>query len=284
MPYQSALGGMPVIDDSNADQFVDPIVDGQKRLCALRPRDLGKYPEGHCGFAALRPFDQYTKAELVQRIKERDAARSGLRHILDSKGVPCKDQGSIPYCWIYSSVHTMEIAYAVQGDGYVPLSATAAGSMITGGQSRGGYGAEAIEFLSKHGTCREQDWPEHQISTKYRTPAVDEMSKQNILTDWGELPSGNLDQLAAAVINNFPVTIGLSWWGHQVTIIDLVLLAGDVIGFVFNNSWGMRWGDNGRGVLTPQKARGDMFYPIDVRPRGEVVRTSPPLRLPSLVV
>lgn len=275
--YASPIGLMPIINDDNAQQFIDPVVDGHKRMCSLKPRDWNKYPEGGCGFAALRPFDQYSKDDLVSRIKQRDANRSGLRHILDSKGVPVKDQDGLPYCWIYSSVHTVEIGYAIQGDGYVPLSATAAGSMITGGQSRGGYGAEAIDFLSKHGTCREQDWPEHQISTKYHTQQVDEMSKNNIITDWGELPSGNLDQLAAAVMNNFPVTIGLPWWGHQVTIIDLVIMPDGRIGFVFNNSWGMNWGDNGRGVLTPEKARGDMFYPISVRPRSEIVRSAPPL-------
>lgn len=271
MPYISAIGNMPVIDNINAGNFIDPIVAGHRRLCALKPRDTNRYPFGRCGFAALRPFQQLTKSQIVQRIKERDAARSGIRHILDSKKVPVKDQDGLPYCWMYSSVHTVEIAYALQGDGYVPLSATAAGAMLTGGVSRGGFGAEAIDFLSKHGTCRENDWPEHQISLSHRNAQVDEMSQYNIISDWGELPSGNLDQLAAAVLNNFPVTIGLSWWGHQVTIIDLVLLPGDVIGFVFNNSWSMQWGDNGRGVLTPEKARGDMFYPISVRPRPKIV-------------
>ena len=270
----SDIGGMPVITDDNAGQFINPVTDGHRRLCSLAPRDMNRYPVGGCGFAALRPFNQYTKTEIIERIKQRDAARSGLRHILDSKGVPVKDQDGIPYCWIYSTVHTMEIAYAVQGDGYLPLSATAAGTLITRGVSRGGYGAEAIDFLSKHGTCREQDWPEHQINLKYHSDKIDQMAENNMITDWGELPSGNLDQLAAAVLNNFPVTIGLQWWGHQVTIIDVVLLPGDVIGFVFNNSWGTRWGDNGRGVLTPQKARGDMFYPISVRPRSEVVRST----------
>ncbi len=277
MPYESAIGAMPVIHSGNYQQYINPVVDGHQRMCTLMPRDMQRYPEGGCGFAALRPFDQYTKDQIIERIKQRDLNRSGLRHILDSKRVPCKDQDGIPFCWMYATVHTMEIAYAVQGDGYVPLSATAAGTMATGGQKRGGYGAEAIDYLSKNGTCREQDWPEHQINTRYFTEEVKEMSKQNIMTDWGELPSGNLDQLAAAVLNNFPVTIGLSWWGHQVTIIDLVLLPNNVIGFVFDNSWGTGWGDNGRGVLTPDKARGDMFYPVSVLPRNDIVRTSRPL-------
>lgn len=275
----SNIGSMPVIDDNNSQQFINPIIDGHQRMCSLMPRDMIKYPQGGCGFAALRPFNTYTKAELLQRIREKEAAKSGLKHILDAKGVPVKDQDGIPYCWIYSAVHTVEIAYVVQGDNevYIPLSATAAGTIITGGVSRGGYGAEAIDFLSKHGVCREIDWPEHQINLRRRTPQIDAMAKNSIITDWGELPSGDLNQLAAAVLNNFPVTIGLPWWGHQVTIIDLVILPGDVIGFVFNNSWGMSWGDRGRGILTPNKAHGDMFYPISVRPRSEDVRTLGPL-------
>lgn len=279
MPYESAIGAMPVIDNINAGQFINPVVNGHRRMCALMPRDTSRHPFGGCGFAALRPFNQYTKQEIIDRIKQRDAARSGLRHILDSKKVIVKDQDGLNYCWMYSSVHTVEIAYAIQGDGFVPLSATAAGAILTNGQNRGGYGAEAIDFLSKHGTCREQDWPEHQIDLRYNTAASAELAKQNIITDWAELPSGNLDQLAAAVLNNFPVTIGLAWWGHQVTIIDVILLAGDIIGFVFDNSWSGSWGDNGRGVLTPQKAQGDMFYPISVRPRDESIR-SPGLYLP----
>lgn len=270
----SNIGRMPVIDNSNDTSFINPVIDGHQRMCALMPRDYSKYPEGGCGFAAIRPFKTYSKAELIELIKLREAEKSGLKDILTNNGVKCKDQDGIPYCWIYATTHTVEISYSIQGDGYIPLSATAAGTMITNGVSRGGYGAEAIDFLSKHGTCREIDWPEHKISMRLATPQVREMCKENILTDWGELPSGDLDQLAASVINNFPVTIGLPWWRHQVTIIDLVLLPGNVIGFVFDNSWGMQWGDNGRGVLTPQKAQGDMFYPISVQPRSEVVRTS----------
>lgn len=274
MPMITQFGNLPVISNDNAAQFIDPLVAGHRRLCSLKPRDRAKYPEGGCGFAALRPFQQYDKPTLLQMIKRQAAAKSDIPSILDAKGVPVKDQDGIPYCWIYATTHTVEIMYAVQGDGYVPLSATAAGAMITGGVSRGGYGAEAIDFLANHGTCREQDWPEHQISLRYRNAKVDEMCKQSIISDWGELPSGNLDQLAAAVINGFPVSIGLPWWGHQVTIIGLVILPGDVIGFLFNNSWSMQWGDNGRGILTPDKARGDMFYPLAVKPRNEVVLRS----------
>lgn len=267
MPYTSDIGNMIVVDDRNAHMFLNPVVDGHQRYCSLMPRDYGRYPEGGRGLAAIRPFATYSKQELIRLIQEREENRSGLRHILDRKQVHVKDQDGIPFCWIYSGVHTVEIAYAVQGDGFVPLSATAAGSIITRGQSRGGYGAEAIDFLSKYGTCREIDWPEHRLSLSNQTPLTDEIARQSIITDWGELPSGNLDQLAAAMIHNYPVTIGLPWWRHQVTIIDLVVLSGDVIGFVFNNSWGRRWGDDGRGVLVPSKARGDMFYPISVRPR-----------------
>lgn len=268
MPYVSPLPpGTPIIDDNNVHQFIDPVVDGRQRYCALAPRDLNRYPVGGTGFAAIRTFRTYSKQQLLELIRQRDEMRSGLRYRLDQLQIPVKDQGSIPFCWIYSPTHAVEILYGIQGDGYIPLSADYAGTIITGGVSRGGYGAEAIDFLSKYGTCREQDWPLHRVALRLRTKKADELAAYNRITDWGELPSGNLDQLAAAVINNFPVTIGLPWWRHQVTIIDLVILPGEQIGFVFNNSWGRRWGDNGRGVLVPNKARGDMFYPISVNPR-----------------
>jgi len=271
MPYCSPIGIMPIIDHNNAHKFIDPRVDGIVRRCAMLPRDQQRHPDGNCGFAALRPLKPFSKSEIIAQIKQRDEERSGLRHILGPQGmnIPVKDQGPILYCWIYSTVDTQQIMSATQGDGYVALSATAAGTMITGGRNRGGYGAEAIEFLAQHGTCLESEWREHQINLRLRTPAVLESCKRHRLEQWGELPRGDLNQLATAVLLNIPVTIGLNWWGHQVTIIDVVLLAGGVIGFVFRNSWGTRWGDNGYGVLTPEKARGDMFYPISVLPRDE---------------
>lgn len=268
MSYESDLGNMPVIDDQSARHFIDPVVNGHKRYCTLKPRDEMKYPYGGTGFAAMRTFKTMSKDEVLLRIMEREAAKSGLKHKLDFQEVYCKDQDGTYYCWIYSTVHTVECSYAVQGNQkHVPLSATAAGTMITGGQNRGGYGAEAIAFLAANGAPREASWREYDQNPRLWTPEIEAEARQSMITDWGELPAYDLDQAAMCLLNNFPITVGLSWWGHQVTLIDLVIMAGDIIGFVFDNSWG-DWGDNGRGVLVPEKARGDMFYPISVKPRN----------------
>lgn len=266
MPFESDLGNMPVIDDQSAKHFIDPTVGGHKRYCALKPRDTQRYPYGGTGFAAMKQFKTQSKEWVIDRIEQREKAKSGLKHKLDVLGIPCKDQDGTNYCWIYSPVHAMEIAYGVQGDAYRALSATAAGTMITGGQNRGGYGAEAIDFLSSNGTCFQDEWQEYAQNPRLWTPEIEQGAHLNRITDWGELPAYDLDQAAMCLLHNFPITIGLSWWGHQVTLIDLVVLSGQQIGFVFDNSWG-DWGDNGRGVLTPDKARGDMFYPISVNPR-----------------
>ena len=271
MAYESDIGNMIVIDNGNANSFINPTIDGQKRFCALQPRDLKKYPYGGTGFAAMRKFKTYSKAEVIELVKRREATKTGLRHLIAANGVRTKDQDGINYCWIYSVTLTMEIAYSVQGNDYVPLSATAAGTMITGGVNRGGYGAEAIDFLSKHGTCRQSMWPEHKLVPRLWTPEIEADAKNNMITDWGELKYADLDQAVGCLLNNHPIAIGLPWWGHEVVLVDLVLLPGDVIGFVFMNPWGETWGDKGFGVLTPDKAQGDMFFPVSVKPRKKVV-------------
>lgn len=267
MSYESDIGNMIVINDQNAKHFIDPVVDGHKRFCALKPRDTGLYPYGGTGFAAMRTFKTYSKEELVEFIKRREETKTGLRHLIAAHGVHTKDQDGTNYCWIYSCVLAMEIAYAVQGNDFIELSATAAGTMITGGVNRGGYGAEGIDFLSKKGAPRQSLWPEWKQSTRLWTPEIEADAANNRITDWGELKYADLDQAAACLINNHPIAIGLPWWRHEVVLVDLVLLAGNVIGFVFMNPWGQSWGDNGFGVLTPDKAQGDMFFPISTLPR-----------------
>lgn len=262
MTYESSHNGMPVISDDNADQFINPVVGGVMRYCSAIPQ-----PEGLPGFAALKPLKTFAESEVSARMKSRQAAKSGLLSILNDRGLPIKDQARTNYCWMYGTVRGMEIAYSLQGESHVPLSATAAAAMLTRGQNRGGYIGEAIQFLSEHGTCPESLWPEHNLSLRNNTEAVQAASKANVLCEWNELPAGNLDQLRAALLLNYPVPIELQWWGHVVCVIDLVELSGGQIGYVFDNSWGPGFGDKGRGVLTPEKARGRMYIPISVRPR-----------------
>ncbi len=270
MSYESDIGNMPVIDAGNAHNFIDPIVDGEKRFCSRMPRDVLKYPYGGAGFATAKKFDTFSHDEAVKRIRQREERKSGLAPILVERGVKVKDQDGINYCWIYASTHTVEIAQALQSGVYAPLSATAAGTMITGGQNIGGYGAEAFAWLTKHGAPLQSSWREFDLNPKLWTPEIEHEASQHLVKDFYELPVGDVDQLLAAVLHNFPVAIGLPWWHHEVTIIDAVLLAGDRIGFVFDNSWG-NWGDNGRGVLTADKASGDMFCPVITSLTGTAV-------------
>ncbi|OGT54383.1 MAG: hypothetical protein A3E01_03045 [Gammaproteobacteria bacterium RIFCSPHIGHO2_12_FULL_63_22] len=262
MTYDSSHNGMPVISDDNADQFLNPVVDGVMRMCSAMPQ-----PEGAPGFAAVKPLKTFSRADLIARIKQQQATKSDLISILDSRSVPVKDQGRTNYCWIYGTVHSMEIAYSLQGEDFVPLSATAAGVMITGGQNRGGYIGEAVQYLGEHGTCPQSMWPEHNLSLRNNSDAVESAATANLLTEWNELPYGDLDQLDAALALNYPIAAELPWWRHVIVFVGHTLLPNGELGRVIDNSWGSRWGKNGRGVLTPEKARGRMYIPVSVKPR-----------------
>lgn len=262
MTYETNIGAMPVISDDNADQFIDPVVDGVRRYCSAQPQ-----PPDAIGYAAVKPLPVFSRDEILARIKQKQAAKSDLISILDDRKIPVKDQGQTNYCWMYGTVHAMEIAYSLQGEEHVALSATAAATLLTGGQNRGGYIGEAVQYLSQHGTCPESMWPEHSLSVRNNSEAVQSAAKANVLCEWQEIPFGDLDQLDTALLLNYPVAIELPWWRHVVCMVGHRLLASGAIGRVFDNNWSIHFGDNGRGILTPEKAQGRMYIPISVKPR-----------------
>jgi hypothetical protein len=60
-------------------------------------------------------------------------------------------------------------------------------------------------------------------------------------------------QAATVVLMGHPISAGFNWWGHQITIMDVVIRDGE-IGWRIANSWGPSWGDNGIGELHGRRA------------------------------
>ena len=67
----------------------------------------------------------------------------------------------------------------------------------------------------------------------------------------------NFDQLATCLLSGIPVAIGLNWWSHEVTAMDLVETSPGVFGVRIWNSWGDGWEDRGMAVLSQSKATPD---------------------------
>ena len=101
-------------------------------------------------------------------------------------------------------------------------------------------------------------WPDAAIDRRYDTPQANAERHKYQVDEWYELESNNFDQVATCLLLALPVSMGLSWWGHQIVGSDLVKLDGTGnYGVRIRNSWGLGYATNGQAVLTERKATPD---------------------------
>ena len=256
--FQSGLGGMPIIGDDNYRDFLDPVVNGEKVMRGHKPRDYTKQPTGSVG-GFMKGFDLplIPREKWPELIEAKERNQSRLVDLCDYHGLSVLDQMRTNYCWIFSPVHCLEIMRMRQNQEMVRLSPASVGAKIKNFRNVGGWGTEGLQYLVEHGCVPQENWPATAIDRRYDTRENDALRPLYRVTEWYELQPRNFAQLATCLLLGFPVAIGLNWWGHEVTAMDLVMLRGGKFGVIIHNSWGEDWEDNGRGVLTESRATPD---------------------------
>lgn len=240
-----------LIDDLNSWKFTDP--DPKIHGRGLVPRDYAAQPYGSVPGVAAYAGPIKTKAECIEIAKERIANKSTNRDIADLFGIPIYDQNGTNFCWMNAVIKAMLYTMAKSGQPVVQLSAASVACLITNFQNRGGWGGDAIEGLKTKGGVPVEFWPNNAINRKYDTPENNARRLPFHAIECMELERYNLDQLRSVLTDGWTVPAGLDWWGHEILITDYDPT--DV--YDFDNSWGTRWGDRGRGSLSPKKAQGD---------------------------
>lgn len=255
MPFESTLSPLsPIIGDDNWRDFIDPTVDGEIKSRGLLPRDWSAQPFG----AVAEPFSLSLIPESDWRglIEEQEATQSSITHLSDAAGVQVKDQNGTKYCWINATVHAYEIARAQAGLPLIKFSPASVGAPIKNYSNVGGYGIEGLSYVIRNGVVPESLWPANAIDPRYDTAESRAERAKHKVTEWWEIPAGNFEALATALLLNHPVSAGYQWWGHQITCVRLVYRDGQFM-VEIDNSWGRQWGTNGRGYLTRSKATPD---------------------------
>ena len=168
-------------------------------------------------------------------------------------------------CWVNSPTYAVEVVRLVQNQKMVLLSPASAGAQIKHYRNEGGWGKEALQWISDRGLVPVDQWPANAIDPKFATDENLRLAKDYRCTEWWELSTDDMQEIWSCLLLDIPVCVGLSWWRHEVTYIDVDWIDGD-IAIVFRNSWGTSYGNNGYSIL-----QGQRMYPDDaVAPRQAV--------------
>lgn len=243
-----------IIGDHNYQDYIDPIVNGERRWCTATPRTI---PYGQ--MRAAKPFDidliheNEWESRLAARIKA-NAQLSDIRNRgMNGQPIPSRDQDGKGYCWAHSTVSSMLICRAFENLPYADLSAYAVACIIKGYRNQGGWGGESLEFIAERGVPTAEFWPQQSMSRSNDNPKTWENAKLHRFTDWVDLdPSNMRAQFVTCLLLGIPVITDMDWWSHSICTVDLVSL--NPFRTRIWNSWSDDWSDKGMGILEGRKA------------------------------
>ncbi len=287
-----------VIHEGNFKDYQRTIkVAGERKSRGLIPRDYTKRPIG-CYSSAARfeavDMPLIPRSEWSERIRDMESQKSRLSDIrlTGNAGqiIISRDQDSVGFCWNHSVTSAVLLLRAVANLPYVDLSAFAIGCIIKDYQDEGGWGAEALDFVTERGIPTSEFWPQRSMSRSNDRPETWANAKlHRVVEGWVDLQAAQydraltFDQVATCLLCRIPVVADFSWWSHSVCGADIVdgssqrkktraasgklasLKVFEKIWGINNpvtagfgvriwNSWSDSWSDKGMGVLTGNQA------------------------------
>jgi hypothetical protein len=230
--------------------------DGSRRLLACLPPRPG----------APRAPRWAANMPMVPRDQWREVNNRGL-------GVKIKDQNGYSSCVGNGSVGALECARALSGAKYVELSAAFTYAQINGGQDAGAIISDAMDELSKTGTCTAAEVPESMIyrrsipQSAYATAARFRISEA--------YHAGTFDEIMSGIMLGYIAVFGLyvggdfpnldsngiapahpNRQGNHCVHADGARMVNGVWVLDSVNSWGTQYGDGGRMGLVAAHFQG----------------------------
>lgn len=217
-----------VINDSNASHYC------QENGYGLIPRDFAANPYGSIApefsFAVL-PWN-----EIRERHEYNKANKSTNSDILNAKGFVDTNQSRTLYCWMHGCVNGQMATRIIQNQPHIELSAASAAAPVKNFANRGGWGGEALEWLAKNGVATFKEWPANEIDRRYYTDEMKAVAKQNLVTEWEDVPARDMQVFASGVVQNLVFPVAFNWWSHLILGVDIEFTGPTTVDLIGLNS------------------------------------------------
>lgn len=221
----------------------------------LTDRDYAKQPLGSGFGASAMDLKIIPKREWDDRIDQLAKDQSRNYDWLRQFKVPFKNQGSLPYCWAFSSTHATEACRLRQFANHIALSPASIGALATKFRKVGGWPSEWFEVAARQGICTEQEWPATAVEKRYDNDETRLVRRGYSVTKWFDLMPQSRDaersllEFATCLLAGHGVAEGRSKaWGHSTYAADWVRWQPGRYGVLTRNSW-RGWGFDGWAVI-----------------------------------
>ncbi len=179
-------------------------------------------------------------------------ANSRLSDLIVDAKLPCYDQGGTNYCWAHAGTLAVNATAIAAGQAMVELAPESVAVPVTGGRNRGGTLTEALDQLVEYGVAERQYIPKNGFKQSRFDDGWIANRKLHRIHEYYPVTGPNIwDQIATGLVaGGFAFMVGLDWWGHAVTYLDLNLDDDGEEIVDFRNSWDKDYGDNGFASLS----------------------------------
>lgn len=238
----------PIIDDTNYTNFVNPIVDGQRMVCASEGVWSPGENEGYAGtFEDLASVPLIPESEWQDRIRQQERDKTRLIDLANDMGMHIRNQAQTNYCWAFGTCRSAEYAILQTGINRF-ISPASVAAPIKNFANQGGWGDQALDYMARNGFNLDEEWPQSSRDRRYYSPDNRALAKKRVVTEYYKLTPGRQGwaEVVSCILAGLPVAVGFNWWRHLVcgTWLTTNLEMG------IDNSWGTNWGNNGRGLLS----------------------------------
>lgn len=244
------MGSLIEIDDNNFKGFIDPIIDGERKLCSshgmFRPRS---YMRGHTPELSDKVDIEVVDEDDWDDIIEQQEDEESSLYQLAKEGCRVLDQNGTNLCWINGVIYSAMVARMLETGEQIRLSPASVGAPVKSFRNVGGWGEQGLEYMVRNGCNLQDDWPANAINRKYFTAENKKKAKENLVVEWYRTTSWK-EIVSAVLVHRIPVAVGFNWWRHLVCAVGVTKGDHDLI---IANSWGTNWGDEGFGVLKGSK-------------------------------